>query len=311
MFSEVLKEVTGALDRRFLMTVFFPSLIFWGLLIVLMVSMQENLFQAAQKWDKQEPFFKTLQIIGFIAWVTFFANMVSSQLPAILRFYEGYWNFPLGRYFQTQGKNRHRKHLEKIKNDSSRYEEIYFSYPLPTQPEHVMPTRLGNILKNAELYPKDRYRIDAVLIWPRLYHLLPERFIQTLAEARSALDFMLVISSLSGAFVLVGGGYLLYIKAPVRIIIFCILGGLFIAWMAYKGTISSGLLYAQQIKVAFDLYRNELIKQMHLPLPANPDEEKKRWHEIVLFLLRNVREKPELWTYTDANSPMPLKREDM
>lgn len=310
MFSAVFKEVTGVLDRRFLMTAFFPSLIFWGLLIVLIVSMQENLFQAAQRWDEQEPFFKTLQIIGFIAGVIFFANIVSSQLPAILRFYEGYWNFPLGRYFQTLGKNRHRKHLEEI-NDDSHYEEIYYNYPLPTQPEEVMPTRLGNILKNAEMYPKDRYKIDAVLIWPRLYHLLPERFIQTLAEARSALDFMLVISSLSVAFVLVGGSYLLYINAPVRIIIFCILGGLFVAWMAYKGSISSGLLYAQQIKVAFDLYRNELIKQMHLPLPANPDEEKKLWNDIVLFLLGNMREHPELWTYTDANSPMPLKKEDM
>jgi len=311
MFSDVLKEVTGVLDRRFLMTAFFPSLIFWGSLIVLIVSMQENLFQAAQRWDEQASFFKTLQIIGFIAWITFFANLVYSQLPAILRFYEGRWDFPLGRYFQTIGKNRHRKHLEEIKNDQSRYEEIYYTYPLPTQPEQVMPTRLGNILKNAELYPKKRYGIDSVLIWPRLYQLLPERFIQTLAEARSSLDFMLVISSLSMAFVLVGGSYLFFINAPVRIIIFCILGGLFIAWMGYKGTISCGLLYAQQIKVAFDLYRNELIKQMHLPLPANPDEEKKRWNEIVQFLYRNVRENPELWTYTDANSPMPMKKEDI
>jgi hypothetical protein len=311
MFSAVFNEVTGILDRRFLMTAFFPSLIFWGLLIVLMVSMQENLFQAAQRWDEQESFFKTLQIIGFFAWVTFFANMVSSQLPAILRFYEGRWNFPFGGYFQNIGKNRHRKYLEEIKDDDSRYGEIYHNYPLPTQPEQVMPTRLGNILKNAELYPQKRYKIDAVLIWPRLYHLLPERFIQTFAEARSALDFMLVISSLSGAFVMVGGGYLIFTKAPLGITIFCILGGLFISWMAYKSAISNGLLYAQQIKVAFDLYRNELIKQMHLPLPANPDEEKKLWHEIVQFLYRNVRENPKLWTYMDANSSMPLKKEDM
>jgi len=300
MFSAVLKEVTGVLDRRFLMTVVFPSLIFWGLLIVLIVSTQGDILQTAEKWNEQESFLKTLQIIGFIAWVMFFANIVSNQLPAILRFYEGYWNFPLGRYFQAIGKKRHQKYLqqltEELDKDPRCYEEIYLFYPLPTQSEQVMPTRLGNILKNAELYPKDRYRIDAVLIWPRLYYLLPERFIQTFAEARGALDFMLVISSLSGAFALISAGYLLYVWAPMQLFFICIPGGLFIAWLAYKGAIDGALIYAQQIKVAFDLYRNDLLKQMNMPLPATPAEEKERWNEVVLFLYRNV---PGLLTYRD------------
>jgi hypothetical protein len=157
-----------------------------------------------------------------------------------------------------------------------------------------MPTRRGNILKNAELYPKDRYRIDAVLIWPRLYYLLPERFIQTFAEARGALDFMLVISSLSGAFALISAGYLLYVRGPMQLFFICNPGGLFIAWLAYKGAIDGALIYAQQIKVAFDLYRNDLLKQMNMPLPATPAEEKERCNEVVLFLYRNV---PGLLTY--------------
>ena len=59
------------------------------------------------------------------------------------------------------------------------------------------------------------------------------------------------------------------------------------------------------IKAAFDLYRNELLKQMRLPLPATLDEEKTRWREIGQFLYRNLREKPELWTYTNATSTLP------
>jgi hypothetical protein len=114
MFSTVLKEVTGVLSRRFIMTVFFPSLIFWGLLIVLIVSTQVGILPAAEKWNEQDSLLKTLQIIGLIAWVTFFANMVLNQLPAILRFYEGYWNFPLGRYFKAIGKKRHQKHLQQL-----------------------------------------------------------------------------------------------------------------------------------------------------------------------------------------------------
>lgn len=312
MFSAVLKEVISVVGRRFLMIAFFPSLIFWGLLIAIVVVGQGDLSIAVKTWNEQETVFKTLQIIGFIAGVIFFASILSSQLTTILRLYEGYWDFPLGRYFQTMGQCRHQARLaklnEEIQKDPSRYEDIYLYYPLPTQPDQVMPTRLGNILKNAELYPLDRYKIDAVLIWPRLYNLLPERFVQTIAEARGALDFMLVISSLSGAFVLFAGGYLLIAGATWWYFMICFFGGLLIAWLAYKGALGSAMVYAQQIKVAFDLYRNDLLKQMHLPPPTTPDEEKTQWNEVVQFLYRNVREKPELWNYTDATSSSPPKK---
>jgi hypothetical protein len=173
-----------------------------------------------------------------------------------------------------------------------------------------MPTRLGNMLKNAELYPKDRYKIDAVLIWPRLYNLFPERFVQTIAGARSALDFMLVLSALGGAFALLSGCYLLIVGATWWLFLICFWGGLLFAWLAYQGALGSALLYAQQIKIGFDLYRNELLKQMRLPLPATPDEEETWWYEIGQFLYRNLREKPALWAYTGATSALPSERKE-
>jgi len=314
MFSAVLKEVTGVLDRRFLMNAFFPSLIFWGLLVVVGVAGQGDLAASAKAWNEQEATFKTLQVIGFTAWATFFAGILSSQLTTILRFYEGYWDFPLGRYLQSLGQGWHKARLAKLsaelQKDPGLYEQIYLGYPLPTQSDQVMPTRLGNILKNAELYPRDRYKIDAVLIWPRLYNLFPERFVQTIAEARGALDFMLVISSLGGAFALLSGGYLLIVSAAWWLFLACFWGGLLVAWLAYQGALGSAMLYAQQIKAAFDLYRNELLKQMRLPLPATPDEEKTRWREVGQFLYRNVREEPKLWAYTGATPATPSERKE-
>jgi hypothetical protein len=314
MFSAVLKEATGVLDRRFLLNAFFPSLIFWGLLIAVGVAGQGDLSGAARIWNEQEATFKTLQIIGFIAWVTFFSGVLASQLTTILRLYEGYWDFPLGRYLHRLGQSWHQVRLAKLaaelQNDPSRYEDIYLGYPLPTQPEQVMPTRLGNILKNAELYPKDRYQIDAVLIWPRLYNLFPERFVQTITEARGALDFMQVLSSLGGAFALLAGSYLILVGGTWWLFLACFWGGLLVAWLAYQGALGSALLYAQQVKTAFDLYRNELLKQMRLQLPATPKEEETWWHEIGQFLYRNVREKPEVWAYMGATSVSPSERKE-
>ncbi len=152
-----------------------------------------------------------------------------------------------------------------------------------------MPTRLGNILRNAELYSFDRYQIDAVLIWPRLYNLFPERFLETIAEAKGSLDFMLVVSALSSIFALFSGVYLVIVKASGLLFLACFWGGLFLAWLTYRSALGSALLYAQQIKTGFDLYRHELLKQMRLELPKEPSKEPELWNKISQLLYNNNR----------------------
>jgi hypothetical protein len=163
-----------------------------------------------------------------------------------------------------------------------------------------MPTRLGNILKNAERYPLDRYEIDAVLIWPRLYNLFPEPFIQSIGEAKSSLDFMLVVSTLSSIFAIVTGVYLVIVKASGWVFLVCFWGGLFLSWLAYKAALGSALIYAQQIKAGFDLYRHEFLKQMRLELPKTPIEEMKLWNNICQLLYSSNTQ--VLLEYKDSDS---------
>ena len=143
-----------------------------------------------------------------------------------------------------------------------------------------MPTRLGNILKNSELYPLDRYNIDAVLIWSRLYHLLPERTIQIITEALSNLNFTLAIATLGGLFSIISGIWLLVTKAPGWLFLLCFWGGSWVAWFSYRNALGNAAAYAEQIKVCFDLYRNELVKQLRLMPAQNPAEERQQWIEI-------------------------------
>lgn len=317
MFSTILKEVTGILDRRFLMNLFFPSLTFWGLLIVVWFSGKGNLTEAVRVWNKQEMNLLVIQAVGFLVWVTLFAQVLDSQLTAILKLHEGYWDFPIGRFFRALGRERHWERLARLgkeakTNPRSRrsrrsYEEIYLSYPLPTQRQSVMPTRLGNIIKSAELYPTDRYNIDTVLIWPRLYDLFPEKLINLISGIRAALDFMLVISSLGIAFAIVSGAYLLVIRADWWLFLICFWGGMLVARIAYHGATSNALLFAEQIKVAFDLYREELLKQMRIPLPGTRDEEDETWGSLCEFIYRNV---PPNYIYSAPDPSRPSKRGD-
>jgi hypothetical protein len=303
MFSSVFKEVTGILDRRFLLNAFFPSLLFWSLLVAVGLAEQGLLLQITRAWDQQDIIVKLLQIVGFIAWVTFFAGIVSSQVTTILRLYEGYWHGPFSHQLRIIGQRWHQDRLAQLNpyNDAD-YEAIYHTYPLPTRMHEVMPTRLGNILKNAELYPRLRYKLDPVLIWPRLYNVVPERFIATIAETRGALDFMLVLSALSALFAIFAGGHLLIVGGTWWLFLACFWGGMGCAWIAYRSAIGSASLYAEQIKVGFDLYRNDLLKQMRLPLPITPEEERTLWSDVGQFLYRNIHEHPAMWMYV-ASAP--------
>lgn len=307
MFSAALEKATSLFDRRFLINAFFPSFIFCGLSVVVAIAGQGNLASAANAWNQQNTAFQIYTIVGFISLVTFFSGILVSNLTTIVRLYEGYWNFPLNRYlknistiwYQERLKELGEK-LEKDPEDKSSYQAIYLNYPPSTRLPEVMPTRFGNILKNAELYPLLRYEIDAVLIWPRLYHLFPERLLQTLAEARSSFEFMLVISFLGGAFALLSSIYLLIVGATWWLFLLCFWGGLLVAWFAYEAALGSARLYAQQVKAAFDLYRNELLNQMRLPLPTNLKEETEQWEKIGQFLYRNVYgNSATSWKYTN------------
>lgn len=311
MFSTVFKEVSSVLDRRFVINAFFPSLLFWSLLGVVFFAGQGMLDTMVQAWNEQDIGMKLIQSVGFVAWVTFFAGLLTSQQTAILRFFEGYWNIPLiGNWLKRLGQRWYQKRLGALDpNDDADYENIYLNYPSPSRISEVMPTRLGNILKSAELYPNVRYKLDAVLVWPRLYNLFPESFVKTLVEAKSAMDFMLMISILGGAFGLVAGIYLLVACAPWWLFLLCAWGGSAVAGMAYQGILGSARLYAEQIRTAFDLYRHELLKQMRLKLPDSLSDEKVVWDAVNQLLYRNNPwEHPEVWRYAGEKPRIDEKK---
>lgn len=308
MIGDAIKEVAGVFGRRFLMQIFIPSLTFWAMLIGAWF-VGRNDFSALARWNNQGNYAKSLEIVAFLVWIYLFSNVVSSALTPLLRFYEGYWRFPWAKYFIKLGKTWHQKKLGSLEaalsSDQQAYNQIYQLYPLPSDMDEVMPTMLGNILKNAELYPRDRYQIDSVLVWPRLYRLFPADFVEDIVAVRGALDFMLVIGSLGGAFAVLSGGYLLVMRSPWWLFLLCFWGGLAVAMLAYRSSLSNAQLVGTQIKIAFDLYREELLTQMRIPLPTTQQEEKEIWKQLCKFFFRND---PIRLTYQKPGPPTYCKQ---
>src|SRR5438445_5164230 len=196
MLGALLHEAAGILERRFLLNAFLPSFALTSGVLALVVGTHTSFNAAAETWNAQGSTLQVVEVAAFAAWVYLLAGLIASQWGNLIRLYEGYWPRWL-RVVTRIGTSWHRQKLAKL-DQAAAYEQIYLQYPFPEDEKLVMPTMLGNVLLNAELYPFYRYGADAVLIWPRLYNLLPDRFLQLIAEARSSLEFLLVISALSG-----------------------------------------------------------------------------------------------------------------
>jgi hypothetical protein len=73
-----------------------------------------------------------------------------------------------------------------------------------------------------------------------------------------------------------------WVAAPV-----VLLAGVGLARVAYLNAAESALSYGELLKTAFDLYRWEVLKALHLDPPSDLESERKLWGEIAGLLYRN------------------------
>jgi hypothetical protein len=282
----------GLLDRRLVLTAWLPTLLFWGGLGLLAVT-GSGWPSAVHWWLRQPAQFQVAMIALALAWITFWAYMVAALVPVFIRIGEGYLPGRLSWLIGWRLK-AHEKHQNHMQN-ASVYSWQYADYPLGS----VLPTRLGNILKASEEYPLTRYGIDAVIVWPRLFTVLPDQFVSSIAAAKAPLDLMAVIGALASAFAVAGAaiaGALLPWYAPLA----CFAGSLLVAWLAYAGAVQAARPYAQLIRAAFDVHRGLLLDAAGLARPKSLQAERRQWEQITHLWYQGTPEDAALLGYPDA-----------
>lgn len=144
-------------------------------------------------------------------------------------------------------------------------------YGFPPEEARVLPTRLGNVLRAAEDRAGEYYGWSTIAAWPRLYMLLPDQGAGLVTDARNQLDMMcrFTVSFAIAAVVVFG------LLAPVGA--WCLLALVLAAlsWLSYRAAVEAARSYGAVIQAAFDLYRLELLRAMHIPLPHDADEERR------------------------------------
>jgi hypothetical protein len=290
MLGSLIAQTGTALGRRAYVSAFLPAVLALGAIIGI-VAVNRGLADSARSWDDQSNTVKAMEIAAFVASAAIVAGLIVDGSVGIMRLYEGGWGV-LGRGIGMRAVRWHRKRLSVLAAEieagqTAVYAKIYSSYPLPTQPGEVMATQLGNVLKNAELYPRDRYNIDAVLAWPRLFPLLPEGFTALLTASRAALDRALATSVLAVGAGTASAAYTLVQDGHWQLFLACWWGGAALAWLMYRSALSAAAVYGQQIKTAFDLYRGILLTTAWPDGDESLDEWTK-WGRLCAFWLSGV-----------------------
>jgi len=142
----------------------------------------------------------------------------------------------------------------------------------------LRPTAVGNILRGVERRIVHRCGLDPVLLWPRLWLLLPEDARQEIAAARESLD------RLAEAW---GWGLCFLVWAfwqPWAVPI-ALVWMLLAAWLAR----SPARTFAVLVQSAFDLYRWRLYEALHFPAPEEKgDVEVTAGQSLTRYIQRGV-----------------------
>jgi hypothetical protein len=208
---------------------------------------------------------------------------------AVVQLLEGYWTAsPLHNWsawlartafeFGVEIQRRRRVALSVAQRTEhfhiSQVQQTWLDQEVSSYPDvrYLLPTRLGNVLRAAELRAGGRYGLDSLLAFPRLYPQLSDRLAAAWEDQTDQLDTaahlcvtFLLATLISGALLLPNGwdGYWLLIP----------LGTGILAWVSYRATIAAAKHQGDLMMAAFDLHRFDMLAQLRRPLPTDAHTE--------------------------------------
>ena len=226
----------------------------------------------------------TASDIGIVALllITLLAYLLQAATTPLLRLYEGYWPewFPIDRALGDQEQTFKTLTTAYERPQGKRaaaraFNRLYYSFP--RIPDRLRPTSLGNTLTAAAAYVYDRYNIETALWWPRLLELLPKDFRKQVETSLTQVMIMLNLTTIlilvslgaSGGLLIAGRHWWPYAATMVI--------GLMLAWGFYRAAVLQAVNYGTFLRVAFDLHRSKILKQMRIPLPPNLGAERNLW----------------------------------
>lgn len=301
MLGEFLDKTASFLDRRFLLTYWFPSLISLsaGLLIFSWPKDWEPLNQYFSALQNGNFSFQLLVILGTLLLTLVLAYLLQVFSHSFVQFWEGYWPKSLWNLYKNNVSKVNKK-WDKLKEERTNaavnkldsypflQEKLFYEYP--TKEKRLLPTQLGNVLRAAEDYAETTYGMNVVFWWPRLWLILPQDVKQQVDDSLAPIIALLNLATQIGIVSSVGFIYLCmqytgpwkfgaFLAASITLIV-----GLILTLAAYRGAVSQAKVYGILIRSVVDIYRFDLLKVLHQSIPSNLAEEKRLWENMIKWV---------------------------
>jgi hypothetical protein len=272
LLGTFVNRISGLFDRRFLIGSWFPSLS-GGVLLANILIFARGWARVSRMWAGLGAGPQIWVSISAVAGVTMLAFVL--YVAATLRLFEGYG---LPAPVAAFGRRRQSARRAGLPENSS-------LRAYPRDRALIRPTRLGNVLTAAEEYSYLRYRMDAVIWWPRLAAVMPASFRDQLDETLLPLVtltnlslILMVDAAASGIWLAVDARWIAALLSFAALMV--------TAFLAYLASLSAAGSYAECVRTAFDLYRSDVLSAMRLPLPTDLIAERHLWEALTQWVYR-------------------------
>ncbi|MFI6299053.1 hypothetical protein ACIBEJ_46210 [Nonomuraea sp. NPDC050790] len=301
MFGSVWAPLGGKVADRWATLLLSPVLAFWGGGLLAWVWSHGGFGGAASGWTALErqwrqafatatPVAEVALIVVALLVVAASARLVESLTLPALRVLEGYWPPWAGplrtALVRARGRRIDRdaerwralavRQAELSPAERSRYARLDARRAaVPPLPGDRMPTRLGDLLRAAERRPRQRYGLETVVCWPRLWLVLPEQARADVGAVRARVDEAARLWVVGLAF-----------AVWVFLTWWALVVALAVMMVAYRMLLSAAADYTVLLQSCFDLHRKILYEELGVAWETR--EEPGDGERVTAFLARGA-----------------------
>jgi hypothetical protein len=293
----VLASALGALgdrlDSKFLTAYWLPAFVavLGGFGILALLVGAEQIDAWIMNLDSVE---QTLAVILIVLAITMAAFVLRALSRPIVKMFAGDALPRAVATWSTRGQLAGKyKAAQELGDDADRPESValrqrkatWLSQAFPRDDDNVQPTLLGNVLATAAEHPRVAYMIEGFLWWPRLSPLVPVEFQEMLSETQSPMIALLNLSVIFAGLALGGAPILALAGGNLTAALIVLAGGLLLSRLCYRAAVSQAVELGNRLRVGFDLYRHEILRQLNLEIPADFEEERALWQKLTAEML--------------------------
>ena len=286
MLSSVIGALGDRMDSKFLTAYWLPAfvLVLGGLCAVGLAAGPGQLEGWISDLDSVEQALGALILVLVISMVAFMLRALTRPITEVFA------GVALPRVVAnafTRGQVRARERATRILEASPSADQEaaeWLQNRFPKDDKNLKPTLFGNLLASVSEHPTIAYSVVGSLWWPRLSPLLPGSFQDTLAGSQSPMVAMLNMSVVFCALAPIGAlAGLLTSQWLAAVLWFA--GALVLARLSYRAAVSQAAEVGNMLRVAFDLYRYDILDQLDRPRPENLADERALWLSLTQEVL--------------------------